>query len=71
MATEEELEAKRVELRKLFADEQIVNGKNWLELLGPWVSWPCFKDYVSLDGEFTIEQLEAIVWWMKNAPIER
>ena len=33
----------------------------------PDVSWaPTMCGAVVLSGEFSIEQLEAIVWWMKN-----
>ena len=24
------------------------------------------KDYINIDGEMTVEMLEAIAWWMKN-----
>jgi len=31
-----------------------------------YVSWNVGSDHANLDGDFTIEELEAIVWWMKN-----
>ena len=36
--------------------------------LGQYTSWPLYgeKNDICLDANFTIEELEAIVWWMKN-----
>jgi len=39
-------------------------GKEWPK--PEYVSWNAGSDYANLDGDFTIEELEAIVWWMKN-----
>jgi len=32
----------------------------------PMISWPDKRPTIFLDGLFPLEQLEAIVWWMKN-----
>lgn len=34
-----------------------------------YCSWDPHNDSVCLDGNFTIEELEAIVWWIKNKKI--
>lgn len=35
------------------------------------VFWYPDADEISLDGGFTVEQLEAIAWWMRNTPASR
>lgn len=32
----------------------------------PWVSWVAGDGKVTLDGDFSIDELRAIAWWMKN-----
>ena len=35
-----------------------------------WPSWPGGKNVVTLDSQYSPEQLEAIVWWMKNMKVK-
>ena len=37
-----------------------------LSCLGHYMSWSKGDKTITLDSEFTIEELEAIVWWVKN-----
>lgn len=37
-----------------------------LDCLGHYMSWRPGEKSVTLDSEFTLEELEAIVWWMTN-----
>jgi len=32
----------------------------------PYLSWRIGNKEATLDGEFTVDKLEAIAWWMKN-----
>lgn len=32
----------------------------------PWVDWLAGDGKVTLDGDFSIDDLRAIAWWMKN-----
>ena len=34
--------------------------------LGWWISWKTGDKRITIDGEFTANELEAIAWWMKN-----
>ena len=38
-----------------------------------WIEWPLRPDGVdiSIDGSFTAEQLEALAWWLRNAPVPK
>lgn len=38
-----------------------------LDDIGRYLSWSPGDDGVSLDGDFTAEELEAVAWWMRNA----
>jgi len=51
--------------RKILGDA--IQSDNSLYDVGWYINWcgPSEKG-VSLDALFTIEELEAIVWWMKN-----
>ena len=33
---------------------------------GHYMAWSPSDDTITLDSEFTLEELEAIVWWLKN-----
>jgi len=38
-----------------------------LHNLGHYMAWdPKYPDRITLDSEFDADQLEAIVWWMRN-----
>lgn len=37
-----------------------------LNSLGWYLSWEKGDEEATLDGRFTVEQLEAIAWWMRN-----
>ena len=45
--------------RSILDDDGLHNG-------GWYLDWRHGDDKACLDGEFDIEDLEAIVWWMKN-----
>lgn len=54
-------------------DSGVVHEGNHLKSLGPYIDTETFfnernamLDEVVLDGAFTVEQLEALVWWVKN-----
>lgn len=53
--------AKVIEVLKgvLITDTQLHSGV-------PWVSHHGFRDEVTLDGDFTAEELEAILYWMRH-----
>jgi len=35
---------------------------------GHYMGWTPGDEEIVLDSRFTLEELEAIVWWMKNTP---
>ncbi|HEX8310704.1 MAG TPA: hypothetical protein VF614_05260 [Chthoniobacteraceae bacterium] len=37
-----------------------------LKATGEFISWEPGESSVTLDGHFTVEELEAIAWWMRN-----
>lgn len=43
-------------------DESLSQNKPWIA----WTPGPRFKDTIELDGNYTIEQIEALLWWMRN-----
>lgn len=45
-----------------------VDGTNSLFSLGHYIAWPAHGDplTITLDSNFMLEELEAIVWWMRN-----
>lgn len=45
-----------------------VQSDDTLYCLGQYLAWPSCtdKEYITLDAEFTAEDLEAIAWWMRN-----
>ena len=45
--------------------------KEWENNLQPssemgYINWQKHLNYVTIDGELNIEQLEALAWWIKN-----
>jgi hypothetical protein len=40
-------------------DNSLFNGVHYM-------AWDTNEDKIALDSRFEIEELEAIVWWMKN-----
>lgn len=44
---------------------------NGLYSLGQYVFWDYRDDTIRLDSLYTLEELEAIVWWMKNKSFEQ
>lgn len=52
--------------------------KDWIQPDGgihagamAYVCWHPNEDSGTLDGGFSIEELEAIVWWIRNRPANR
>ena len=46
-----------------------VQSDGTLFCLGQYVAWPSAgddKQYIVLDAEFSVDDLEAIAWWMRN-----
>jgi len=39
-----------------------------LDNLGHYISWCPSEQLVVLDAEFSADELDAIVWWMRNCP---
>jgi hypothetical protein len=33
---------------------------------GKYICWHVGQPFITLDDDFSVEELEAIVWWMKN-----
>lgn len=38
--------------------------------ISKYISWSASRSNATLDGEFSVEELEAIAWWMRNKKIE-
>lgn len=52
--------------RKILSDN-ITNDNGLFSFTGePYFDWNIGEDSARLDGQFYIEELEAITWWMKN-----
>jgi hypothetical protein len=47
-------------------EEAIQDDGCLFEEIGDHIAWPSAYNLVRLDGEFDVETLEAIVWWVKN-----
>lgn len=45
----------------------MIRDDNGLEHLGLYISWSIGDASLVLDGEFTVDHLEAIAWWMRHA----
>ena len=43
-----------------------IQDNNDLFCLGHYMSWDKGDKSITLDDKFTIEELEAIIWWMKS-----
>lgn len=53
--------------REILGDAVCVDGR--LGGLNPYIWTDCRDGRVCLDAKFTVDQLEAVVWWMRNQPI--
>ena len=51
---------------EILKERDAVSIDNGLHSLGWYLSWKPREDDALLDGSFTVEELEAIVWWMKH-----
>lgn len=54
--------------RELLGDAAI-RGNGGLAKNLPFISWQVGDDSACLDDYFTADELEAIAWWMRNAPV--
>jgi hypothetical protein len=43
-----------------------VRRDDGLNELGVYIDWNPSDKQACLDGDFTVEYLEAVVWWMRN-----
>ncbi len=43
-----------------------IKEDNGLYNLTEYLGWHADRNWATLDGEFTVDELEAIAWWMKN-----
>ena len=51
---------------------EIIDENGSLYELSPsYISWRGESRIISLDGDFDDDELEAIVWWMRNNPVSR
>lgn len=44
----------------------VITDDGGLYSLGWYLQWGVGEDSAVLDGQFDLEELEAIAWWMKN-----
>ena len=51
---------------EILKESDAISIDNGLHSLGWYLSWKPKEDSATLDGEFTAEELEAIVWWMRH-----
>ena len=52
--------------RELLSDCDGLDDDGGLFDLGGYVCWEPYERTVCLDGDFTTEYLQAIIWWMEN-----
>jgi hypothetical protein len=45
---------------------EAIDHDGGLYSLGWYISWSPGGDEICLDGSFSVEDLEAIIWWIKN-----
>lgn len=50
--------------REIIMDFIDLNGD--LRFTSPWVAWGTGDNSVTLDGDFSADELEAIAWWMRH-----
>ena len=53
--------------RKILGDW--IQGDETLFCLGHYIAWPSpsdDKERIVLDAQFSLDELEAIAWWMRN-----
>ena len=46
-----------------------IKKDNSLFNCGWYLDWPNFNNTVTMDGEFTAKDIEAILWWVNNKKI--
>ncbi len=51
--------------------QDFIQPDNSLYCLGHYLCWPNYKGTVTLDDDYTVEELDAIVWWVRNAPLKK
>lgn len=59
------LTAKEI-INSIRSDREITRSDGRLRCSSPWVSWCKTENQITLDGEFSYKQLEAIAYWMKT-----
>ena len=62
-------EEQAVKAIKTISQEVSICDDNSINIISPYVSYPFTIDLpnaVCLDGIFNADQLEALVWWMRN-----
>lgn len=57
------------EASKILGEAIEKNGN--LYSANPYIIWGITGDQVTLDGEFTAQELEAIAYWMRHKKIEK
>lgn len=55
----DEKKAREILVDDIMGDNSLGNGYRYL-------SWVVGEDEVTLDAEFSADELEAIAWWMRN-----
>ena len=53
--------AKKI-LSKFISDGNILTGETFLDHM-LWFPW---ENTAGIEGEFTLEEIEALAWWMRN-----
>lgn len=48
--------------------KQAIQPDGSLYDLGRYLNWNRGSEEVTLDDKFTVEELEAITWWVRNKP---
>ena len=54
----------RSKAREILGD--MIHPDNSLYELGHYICWNVGDDSVCLDDDFSVDELEAIVWWIRN-----
>lgn len=56
---------------RIFGNNEDGHADGTLGCLGPWVSWHTGDTEPSLDGDFELVELEAIITWIRATQEER
>lgn len=51
-------------------DNSITQRPDWQTADSCYLQWFPNSKEISIDGELTVERLEAIIWWMKNKGVD-